>query len=112
MSTKDSADSAGGFDVDKSVTSVCDALRRTLPRTEFQMAYGSAVFRQAGYASADDASAQQPMVDFIVAVEDPVEWHRENMERNKHHYSFLRWIGPAAVARIQDAAAQVGRWGG
>eukprot|EP00750_Incisomonas_marina_P021870 INCI4777.1.p1 GENE.INCI4777.1~~INCI4777.1.p1 ORF type:complete len:393 (-),score=56.24 INCI4777.1:795-1973(-) len=87
---------------DPSVQGICEALSNSLPRTEFQMAYGSAVFRQAGYA-ADD----KPMVDFLLAVEDPVDWHRQNLARNAHHYSFLKYFGAAAISSIQGTAAQV-----
>lgn len=87
---------------DPSVQGICEALSNCLPRTEFQMAYGSAVFRQAGYA-ADD----KPMVDFLLAVEDPVDWHRQNLARNAHHYSFLKYFGASAISSIQETAAQV-----
>jgi hypothetical protein len=88
---------------DAAVTRVCEALRSALPRTDFQMAYGSAVFRQAGYDAAD-----KPMVDFIVAVSDPVEWHRQNLARNPRHYGLLmRTLGASVIAAVQGTAAGV-----
>jgi len=87
---------------DPSVQSVCDTLKQTLPTTQFQMAYGSAVYRQAGYAAAD-----KPMVDFIVAVDDPKSWHEENLAKNPGHYSFLRYFGASSIAKIQDTAAGI-----
>ncbi|EFN57826.1 hypothetical protein CHLNCDRAFT_48669 [Chlorella variabilis] len=42
------------------------------------------------------------MLDFIFAVEDPVAWHEENLRRHPHHYSFLGWLGPAALTAVAD----------
>ena len=60
-------------------------------------AYGSGVFRQQGH---EDKSKN--MLDFMFVVDDPVAWHRENMQRNYSHYSFLKVLGPKYLARIQD----------
>jgi translocator assembly and maintenance protein 41 len=38
----------------------------------------------------------------IFAVEDSYEWHKENMLRNRSHYSFVANFGPSAVAALQD----------
>jgi translocator assembly and maintenance protein 41 len=84
------------------------------PDIEFCMAYGSAVFStdkwpalqfshkvQARFherkrrrnvdaasslAEAVDADQTLPMIDFVVAVDDPLSWHRDNIERNPSHY--------------------------
>ena len=37
----------------------------------------------------------------------PAEWHSENLKTNAHHYSFLRVLGPEAIARIQGSAARL-----
>lgn len=42
------------------------------------------------------------MLDLIIAVDDPLEWHRENIVRNRSHYSFLASLGPAVVANVQE----------
>ena len=42
------------------------------------------------------------MMDFMIAVEDPLEWHRENLKFNRKHYSFLNYAGPEHIANIQD----------
>ena len=47
------------------------------------------------------------MLDLVFAVRDPVEWHNENIRKNYAHYSFLRWLGPAVVSRVQSAPAGV-----
>lgn len=86
---------------DDKVSVVCEALKRILPRTEFQMAYGSAVFRQAGYTA-----AESPMVDFLLAVNDPLKWHAENLRKNSSHYSFLKYTGVDCIVTIQNTAAQ------
>ena len=35
----------------------------------------------------------QPMLDFIVAVDDARAWHKENIEKNRSHYSSLACCG-------------------
>jgi len=63
----------------------------------FVFAYGSGVFQQDG-----NANVTKNMIDFIFAVDEPVSWHRENMEMNSQHYSSLRWLGPKYLSRLQD----------
>ncbi|KXS21722.1 mitochondrial matrix Mmp37 [Gonapodya prolifera JEL478] len=66
----------------KSITKSFDA-----PIT-YAIGYGSGVFQQEGY---DKATAPQPMLDFLFAVDDPVRWHCHNINQNPHHYtSFTR----------------------
>ena len=64
----------------------------------FVFAYGSGVFQQEG-----DANVTKNMIDLIFAVDEPVGWHRDNMQMNSQHYSSLRWIGPKYISRLQDA---------
>jgi hypothetical protein len=71
------------------------ALDASFPRMAFAMAYGSGVFQQKNH----DASTS--MIDLVFAVDDPVAWHEENIARNPHHYSFLRFLGAANVASFQ-----------
>ncbi|KAL8589798.1 hypothetical protein ACOMHN_020801 [Nucella lapillus] len=65
-------------------------------------AYGSGVYQQEGHVD-----MSQNMVDFIVVVDDPKEWHRLNMKRNSHHYSFLKYFGSRFVAHVQEYGAGV-----
>mmetsp|Transcript_39872 Transcript_39872/g.76198 ORF Transcript_39872/g.76198 Transcript_39872/m.76198 type:complete len:213 (-) Transcript_39872:3755-4393(-) len=61
-------------------------------------AYGSGVFSQAG-APADS----RRMIDLIVVVDDPRQWHRENMLRNSGHYTFLpRAVGADATVAVAE----------
>lgn len=63
-------------------------------------AYGSGVFKQLGYNN-----VKGNMMDFILAVNDPLEWHQNNMDQNPHHYSFLRKGGPPFICNVQE------KWG-
>ncbi|KAI8511346.1 Phosphatidate cytidylyltransferase, mitochondrial [Branchiostoma belcheri] len=60
-------------------------------------AYGSGVFHQRGHKA-----MSQNMVDFIFAVDNAKAWHKENMRRNRKHYSFLSSLGPERIARVQE----------
>ena len=42
-----------------------------------------------------------------MAVDDPVHWHKQNLEQNPTHYSFLRYSGPKGVAAVQKCAGQI-----
>ena len=42
------------------------------------------------------------MIDFIFAVDDPVAWHRKNLQKNPEHYSALRILGPKGITWVQD----------
>jgi translocator assembly and maintenance protein 41 len=41
-------------------------------------------------------------LDFVFAVENSLEWHTKNLKQNAHHYSVLRFGGPAFITRIQE----------
>ena len=60
-------------------------------------AYGSGVFQQQGHSD-----MSKNMLDFIFAVDNPIEWHQENMKLNGSHYSFLKFFGPKTVAHVQE----------
>ena len=65
------------------------------PPVQHAFAYGSGVFMQPDlYPS---SGSTKPMLDFILAVRDPLEWHTENLQRNAKHYSMLGSLGPSAV---------------
>ena len=42
------------------------------------------------------------MIDYILAVQSPPEWHAANIQQNRHHYSFLRSFGPQAVDWVAE----------
>ena len=98
-----------------------DEILRSLPPVDFGFAYGSGVFDQDGYHDDDDDERQAttsggdattpppivmnparlPMLDLVLAVRNPIEWHRENLDRNWKHYSVLRYLGPERLGQIQ-----------
>ncbi len=47
------------------------AILKLLPDVQYAFGYGSGVFRQPNLYEAGN----QPLLDFIVAVEDPAAWH-------------------------------------
>ena len=67
----------------------------------FSYAYGSGVFQQVGHNP-----PKGNMTDFILAVNDPLEWHRENIEKNPSDYAgLMRVLGANFVTEMQT------RWG-
>ena len=69
----------------------------SFPAVRWAAAYGSAALRQAGYKKKNDS-----MIDYLFAVDAPREWHAANMAANPQHYSFLRYLGAGAAARVQE----------
>ncbi|XP_016083740.2 phosphatidate cytidylyltransferase, mitochondrial isoform X1 [Ornithorhynchus anatinus] len=61
-------------------------------------AYGSGVYRQAG----PNAEQQNLMLDFVFTVDDPVAWHSRNLQKNRTHYSFLKFFGPNVITDVQN----------
>ena len=83
------------------------------PPTTHAVAYGSAVFPQLllscgkpkdmghhhdnnhqhqitdGVSNNIDADNKDKMVDLFLVVDDPLQWHTQNMHMNPHHYSFF-----------------------
>lgn len=47
------------------------------------------------------------MLDLIFVVDNAFEWHRENIAKNKDHYSFLHHIGEENISLIQRSGAGV-----
>lgn len=66
-----------------------------VPHVEHAFAYGSGVIVQPDLY--DKSSTNRPMLDFIFAVDDPLEWHAQNLEQNRQHYSILGSLGPKPV---------------
>lgn len=60
--------------------------------------YGSRVIKQEGNLNGGD------LIDVIFAVDDPLEWHKENLIRNNQHYSILRHLKQAheRIVSIQE----------
>jgi len=68
-----------------------------LPPVSTCLAYGSGAIRQDGYSS-----AEAPMLDLILVVDDAEEWHRQNFVMNRDHYAEpMRTLGPNFVSRVQ-----------
>eukprot|EP00475_Leptophrys_vorax_P045975 TRINITY_DN9720_c0_g1_i2.p1 TRINITY_DN9720_c0_g1~~TRINITY_DN9720_c0_g1_i2.p1 ORF type:complete len:200 (+),score=28.33 TRINITY_DN9720_c0_g1_i2:18-617(+) len=68
------------------------------PTVSWAAAYGSGVF--------PSSNAPSQMVDLILAVDRPEEWHRDNLNRNPSDYSFvMRQMGHKAIAQVQEYAA-------
>ena len=63
----------------------------------FTFAYGSGVFQQVGHNP-----PKGNMTDLILAVNDPLEWHKQNIERNPSDYAgLMRVFGANVVAQMQ-----------
>ena len=68
------------------------------PTIDFAFGYGSAVLHQ------QNSNSNSSMVDIIMSVSDPNQWHTENMLRHSNHYSALsRLGGPAFVTWLQTS---------
>lgn len=75
-----------------------------LPQTGVSLAfgYGSKIVKQSNnYDEAND------MFDYILAVDNPFEWHHENYLRNPSHYSFLKYF-PNKIGLIVDIQERYG----
>lgn len=71
----------------------------------YAFAYGSAVFKQAGYTAKD-----KPMLDFVFAVSHPSHWHSININQNKDHYSLLARMFGSNVISILQTKVGAGVW--
>jgi translocator assembly and maintenance protein 41 len=69
------------------------------PTCVYAFAYGSAVFPQKNNRS------RGSMIDLVFVTDDPVEWHRDNLEKNACHYSGMRYLGPNVIADLQEKFA-------
>lgn len=68
----------------------------------YAVAYGSGAVRQESYKPDD-----KRMLDMILAVDDPKEWHAGNIAEHPQDYSLLRLLGPQAVSAVQEWGAGV-----
>lgn len=81
----------GGLSV---VDNAASTLLRSLPdRVVFMAAYGSGVLKQANTLASTNKNP--PMIDFLIATDDPVTWHETNMQKNPSHYS-----GTGTLSRV------------
>ena len=64
----------------------------------FAFAYGSGVFKQ--LQNSNDAGKN--MIDFVLVVDNEIRFHDENLRTNGKDYSFLKWLGPYYLSRIQN----------
>ena len=81
------------------VSSIYQQVLSCFPRQHLRLAfaYGSGVFQQQGHKD-----MSKNMLDFVFVVDDPVEWHQQNMIQNYSHYSFLKLLGPEYLTRFQN----------
>ena len=54
--------------------------------------------RKTSWVQVDD---DPKMIDLVLVVDDPIQWHKENLKRNPGHYSILGSLGPENITRIQ-----------
>uniref|UniRef100_A0A0B6ZZU2 Phosphatidate cytidylyltransferase, mitochondrial n=2 Tax=Arion vulgaris TaxID=1028688 RepID=A0A0B6ZZU2_9EUPU len=64
---------------------------------QLAFAYGSGAIQQQ-----NSLDSSKNMLDFIFVVDKPKKWHRLNIEKHPHHYSFLKHFGSNSVTRIQE----------
>lgn len=69
----------------------------SFPPVRWAAAYGSAALRQSGYKPGGGS-----MVDYVFVVDDPYEWHSQNLARNPRHYAgLMRLCGAGVVSFVQ-----------
>ncbi|CAN8062324.1 unnamed protein product [Agarophyton chilense] len=74
----------------------------SLPPASFAFAYGSAIIPQC------NADPRSRMIDLMLAVDDPCQWHTDNLYRNLSHYSIPAQVaGASFITRLQHAGASV-----
>eukprot|EP01098_Paradermamoeba_levis_P013389 TRINITY_DN6097_c0_g1_i1.p1 TRINITY_DN6097_c0_g1~~TRINITY_DN6097_c0_g1_i1.p1 ORF type:complete len:324 (-),score=40.56 TRINITY_DN6097_c0_g1_i1:55-1026(-) len=75
-----------------------------VPPVSFAFAYGSGVKKQLGY---ENPQKKPPMIDLVFAVDQPVEWHKANLVKNRSHYSFLKQVGGRGISWVQDLGPSI-----
>lgn len=76
----------------------------------FCFAYGSGVKKQIGYddilttatANGRDPDKKPAMIDIVMSVDNPHQFHAQNLEMNPSHYSGLKIVGSKLIAKYQD----------
>lgn len=79
-------------------------LQRFPGKLTYCFAYGSGVKKQTGY---NDKAQKDAMIDLMFSVDDPYEFHKLNLEKNPHDYSFMRFFGSEFIGQYQDYACGV-----
>lgn len=79
-------------------------LQRFPGKLTYCFAYGSGVKKQTGY---NDKQQKSAMIDLMFSVDDPYEFHAQNLKKNPHDYSFMRFLGSKIVGDYQDYACGV-----
>ncbi|XP_055320454.1 phosphatidate cytidylyltransferase, mitochondrial-like [Sitodiplosis mosellana] len=79
-------------------------LQRFPGKLTYCFAYGSGVKKQTGY---NDKAQKDAMIDLVLCVDDAFEWHKRNLERNPHDYSWMRLLGSKIIGEYQRYAAGV-----
>lgn len=80
-----------------SIGAITREVLRRFPHRNLQYAfcYGSGAFQQTG----SDMSSN--VLDFVLVVNSPEQFHKENIAANGSDYSFLKHFGGKSVATIQ-----------
>ena len=48
------------------------------------------------------------MIDLVFAVDDPLQWHQQNLERNRDHYSWLcATLGADYISELGSKDARI-----
>lgn len=79
-------------------------LQRFPGKLTYCFAYGSGVKKQTGY---DDAAQKDAMIDLVLCVDDAIDWHKQNLEKNPRDYSWMRFLGSKLIGEYQEYAAGV-----
>ena len=78
-----------------------------LPPFLHAFAYGSGVFSQTSTAK-KQPDGTPPMIDMVIAVQNPAHWHARNMVVNPTHYPWwMRWAPWWVIKRVQNMGAGV-----
>ncbi|XP_003390372.1 PREDICTED: phosphatidate cytidylyltransferase, mitochondrial-like [Amphimedon queenslandica] len=80
------------------VRGLVSSLLSRFPPTELVFAYGSAALQQHG-------RDKGKMLDLVFVVNNSQSWHKENIQTNPSHYSFLRYLGESYIVNVQHRPA-------
>ncbi|KAJ8758667.1 hypothetical protein K2173_000388 [Erythroxylum novogranatense] len=77
----------------------CEGFLKAIPAVEFCCIYGSTL-----HPNNQDKSS---MIDYILGVSDPMQWHNENMKLNRGHYaSWMVHLGGSKL--VTEVADEIG----
>lgn len=69
------------------------------PKIQYCFAYGSGVKKQTGY---DEKAQKNAVIDLIIGVDDAIEFHKQNIEKNPRDYSLIRFLGGKFNGEYQE----------